>query len=82
MNDLRSERQVQGIDGSFRVVVDKRANRIRFEDETEDSVTLVIEPTRGAAIPTDCPYGYPIPAPQTFGDENDECSRESHLRTL
>lgn len=27
-----------------RIVVDKRVERIRFEDETEEKVTIVIEP--------------------------------------
>ena len=31
-------------DAERRVVVNKRTHRIRFEDETEDQVTIVIEP--------------------------------------
>lgn len=56
-------------DGSFKAVVDKRQNRIRFENETEEFVTLVIEPKAGS-LPkrdaatlgdeNDCPYGGPI----------------------
>ncbi len=31
-------------DAERRITIDKRRQRIRFEDETEDQVTIVIEP--------------------------------------
>ena len=39
-----SERLVKGIEiGTRRIRVDKRTHRIRFEGETEENVTIVVE---------------------------------------
>jgi hypothetical protein len=37
--------------GTQRIRVDKRSHRIRFEDETEESVTIVIERKAGQGLP-------------------------------
>lgn len=53
-------------DDSFRATIDKRNHRIRYENETEEAVTIVIEPKEGPAVPqslgdeNDCPYGRAI----------------------
>ena len=47
-----SERIINGIEsGTQRIWVDKRTQRIRFEGETEESVTLVIERKAGVDLP-------------------------------
>jgi lipopolysaccharide export system protein LptA len=40
-------RSISQPDAERRITVNKRTHRIRFEDETEDQVTIVIEPKGG-----------------------------------
>jgi hypothetical protein len=47
-----SERLAQDLKiGTHRIKVDKRTHRIRFEGETEESVTIVIERKAGKDLP-------------------------------
>jgi hypothetical protein len=50
LKDLQavSERLIKGIEsGTQRILLDKRTHRIRFEAESEESVTMVIEKKAG-----------------------------------
>lgn len=47
-----SERLIKGIEsGTQRILIDKRTHRIRFEAETEENVTIVIEKKAGEDLP-------------------------------
>jgi hypothetical protein len=48
----QSERLAKGLEtDTQRIRLDKQTHRIRFEDETEESVTIVIERKAGGGLP-------------------------------
>jgi hypothetical protein len=47
-----TERLAEGLQNETRrITIDKLTHRIRFEDETEESVTIVIEKKAGEGLP-------------------------------